>query len=83
MCWDHLFNFKNMKNTHGVVLLLVKLEPKSLTLIKVTLLHGCFSRFLNCTYDTKSCNASHTKLTTIYALLRNVNTQTTKRFSGL
>ena len=27
-------------------------------LLKVTLLHGCFSRFLNCTNDTKSRNAS-------------------------
>ena len=32
--------FKNMKNIHGGVLLLVKL-----TLLKVTLLHGCFSYF--------------------------------------
>ena len=29
------------------------------TLLKVTLLHGCFSRFLNCTNGTKSRNASH------------------------
>ena len=29
------------------------------TLLKVTLLHGCFSHFLNCTNGTKSCNASH------------------------
>ena len=28
------------------------------TLLKVTCLHGCFSRFLNCTNDTKSCKAS-------------------------
>ena len=27
-------------------------------LLKVTLLHGCFSRFINCTNGTKSCNAS-------------------------
>ena len=27
------------------------------TLLKVTLLHGCFSRFLNCTNGTKSRNA--------------------------
>ena len=27
------------------------------TLIKVTLLHGCFSRFLNCVHCTKSRNA--------------------------
>ena len=28
-------------------------------LLKVTLLHRCFSRFLNCTNGTKSRNASH------------------------
>ena len=42
--WLHLYNLKNVKNTHGGVL---------------TLLHGCFSRFLNCTNATKSRNASH------------------------
>ena len=26
---------------------------------KITLLRGCFSRFLNCTYSTKSRNASY------------------------
>ena len=31
---------------------------KSPNLLKVTLLHVCFSRFLNCKYDTKSCKAS-------------------------
>ena len=35
------------------VLLLVKLQAK------ITLLHGCFSRFLNCTNGTKSRDASH------------------------
>ena len=29
------------------------------TLLKLTLLHGCFSRFLNCTNATKSLNAPH------------------------
>ena len=29
-------------------------------LLKETLLHGCFSRFLNCTHGTKSRNAPHT-----------------------
>ena len=36
----HLYNSKNVKNTHGGVLLIH---------------HGCFSRFLNCTNGTKSC----------------------------
>ena len=31
----------------------------SVTFIKVILRHGCFSRFLNCTYGTKSHKASH------------------------
>ena len=31
----------------------------SCRLLKVTLHHGCFSRFLNCTNGTKSRNASH------------------------
>ena len=39
--WYHLYNLKNVKNTHGGVLLLVK----PATLLKVTFLHGSFSRF--------------------------------------
>ena len=50
-----------MKNTHGGMLLLVKLKPA--TLLKVTLLRGCFYVFLNCTNGTKSCNVSHMVLT--------------------
>ena len=53
--WYHMYNLKNVKNTHGGVLLLVK----PATLLKVTLLHGCFPRFLDCTNDTKSRKASH------------------------
>ena len=48
--WYHLYNLKNVKNTHGRVLMLV---------LKLTLLHGCFSHFLNCAKGTKSCNAPH------------------------
>ena len=55
--WYHLYNLKSVKNTHGVVLILVKLQAKPATLLKLTLPHGCFSRFLNCTNGTKSCNA--------------------------
>ena len=32
---------------------------RSVTFSKVTLLHGYFSRFLNCTNGTKSRNVSH------------------------
>ena len=48
--WYYLYNSKNVKNTHGGVLIL--------TLIKLALLHGCFSRFLYCTNGTKTRNAS-------------------------
>ena len=34
---------------------------KPATLLKLTLLHVYFSRFLNCTNGTKSCNTSHIK----------------------
>ena len=48
--WYHLYNIKNVKNTHGGVLLLV---------LKVTPLHGCFSCFLNCSNDNKPRKAPH------------------------
>ena len=38
--WYHLYSFRNVKNTHGGVL-------------KITLLHECFSRFLNITKSRK------------------------------
>ena len=38
--WYHSCNLKNLKNSHGGVLLLACM---------VALLHACFSRFLNCT----------------------------------
>ena len=46
-----LVQFKNVKNTHGEVLLRVKYY---FTLLKVTFIHGRFSRFLNCLNGTKS-----------------------------
>ena len=45
----------NVKNTHWEVLLICK----SATMLKVTLLHGCFSRSFNCTNGTKSRKTSH------------------------
>ena len=41
----HLYNLKYVKNTHGGVLLLVVKLLQPATLLKVTLLRGCFSRF--------------------------------------
>ena len=57
--WYHLYNLKKVKNTHERVLLLVKLQAKPGTLLKVTLRHGFFSRFLNCTNGTESRKASY------------------------
>ena len=45
--------FKEMKNSHTGVFLLVKLQALA-TLVKVTLLHGYFSCFLNRTNEIKS-----------------------------
>ena len=53
--WYHSGNSKNVKNTYGRVLLLVKSQ------VKATLLHGYFSFFLNCTNSTKSHKASLTR----------------------
>ena len=46
---------KIRENTHGGILLLVKLQTllTVLTLLTVTLFYGCFSRFLSCTNGTK------------------------------
>ena len=49
-------SLKNVKNTHRGVLLLVKLQASVCNLLKVTLLHGCFPRFLNCPHGAKSRN---------------------------
>ena len=45
----HLYNLKNVRSTHGGVLLLVK----------VSILQGCFSRFFNCRNGTESRKTSH------------------------
>ena len=60
--WYHFYNLQNVKNTHGGVLILVKLQG-----LKLTLPHGCFSSFLNCTNDIKSRNASHIQYKRILA----------------
>ena len=49
--------FKNVKNIHGGVLL-----AGCRLITCVTLLHGCFSRFLNCANGTESRNVSHAQL---------------------
>ena len=53
--WYHLCNFKKSKSTHWGVLLVAKLQAE------VKLLHGCFSRFSNCTNSTKLGKPCHIK----------------------
>ena len=54
----HLYNLKNVKNTHKGVLILIKLQAEACNFIlKLTLLYGCFSRFLNHRNGTKPHNA--------------------------
>ena len=63
--WYHLYNLKNVKNSHGGVILLVKLA----------VLRSCFSCFLNCTNGTKLRKASHMiywPLNTLLEKLKNV-----------
>ena len=55
--WYHLSQLKKVKNIHGGVLLLKKVQAA--TLLKVALLHGCFSRFLNGANDIKSRKAAY------------------------
>ena len=57
--WYPLYSFKNVKNTHGGVLLLVKQQAKSCNFTKSINIRGCFLRFLNCKNGTKSRKASH------------------------
>ena len=60
--WLHLYNVKKRGNC-AVLLLVCRL--KLATVLKVTLLHGCFSRFLNCTNGTKSRRASHINISAV------------------
>ena len=43
--WYHLYILKNVRNIHGGVLLLAKCRLQPAPFLKVTLFHGCFSRF--------------------------------------
>ena len=61
MCWAiryHLYNLKNVKNTHGGVLLYLKLQAKAFIFTKTGTPPRMFLRFLNCTNDTELRKAS-------------------------
>ena len=51
----YLYNLRNVKKTHDGALFLVKLQD----LLKVTVLYGCFLRFLNYANGRKPRSASH------------------------
>ena len=53
------YNLKNVKNTHGGMLLLVKSEAEACNFTKSNTLPWVFSRFLNFTNVTKLRKASH------------------------
>ena len=57
--WYHLYNLKNVKNTHGGVLLLVELQALASNFTKSNILLGRFLGFLYCTNGTKSRNTPH------------------------
>ena len=56
--WYHLYNIKNVKNTQGGVLILVKLQPETCNSTKSNTPPWMFFTFLKFTNDTKSRNAS-------------------------
>ena len=70
--------FKTVKNTHGGVLLFVKLQAfllkvtilllvkKPAISLKLTLFHVCFSRFLNCTNGVKFRSFRRFKIYLLY-----------------
>ena len=71
MIWNQLYNLKNVKNTHSEVIVLLSCRLKLATLVIVSLLHGCFSSFLDCANGTKSRKASNVILlidTTIWRI---------------
>ena len=54
-----LFFMQLQAGRPGTLLKLVSSTGESTTFLKVTLLHGCFLRFLNCTNGTKSREVFH------------------------
>ena len=61
--WHHLYNLKNVENTHGGVFLFIKLQAKGCNcILKVTLLRGWSSRLFglhNSVNGNKSRKAFH------------------------
>ena len=68
LIWDALHDlvpfvqFKKCEKRPWKSVTFSKAAGLSVTFLKVTLLYGCFSWFLNCTYGTKSRKTSHIEL---------------------
>ena len=60
--WYFLYNLKNTKNTHGVVLLLLKLQVSACNFTKSNTPPWVFFTFLNSVNGIKSSKASHTSI---------------------
>ena len=57
--WSHLYNLKIMENTHGGVLVLVKLQASDFNFTASRTPPWVLSHFFNCKNGTKSCKSSH------------------------
>ena len=66
----HLYNFKNVKNTHGGVLLLVKFQTKARNFSKSSTLPWVFFTLFKFCKGTKLRKASHTKNFTLINLIK-------------
>ena len=56
--WYHLYDLKNVKNTHGGVLILVTLQAKACNFTKINTTSWVFFTFFKLYIGTKSRNAS-------------------------
>ena len=65
--WYHLYNLENVKKIRRGVLLLVKLQAPA-TLLKLTIPHECFSRFLNHTNGNGTKSRKTPQLIMIFPL---------------
>ena len=59
--WYHFCNLKNVKNSHGRVLLLVKLQALSCSFTKSKTSPCVFFTLPHCTNGTKSRKGSHAR----------------------
>ena len=72
--WCHLYNLKTGK---------IQMEEWPATLLKVTLLHGCFSRFWNCSNGTKLRKGTHLSISETVSIVASTTKSTVYAFRGL